>query len=50
MNGDAKFAYDVFLGHNAQDKPRGRRLEERLLPKLLSGEFSVTTAKEAAHA
>ncbi len=24
------FAYDVFLSHNAKDKPRVRRLEERL--------------------
>jgi hypothetical protein len=25
-----KFSYDVFLSHNAKDKPRVRRLAERL--------------------
>ena len=30
MSGDAKFSYDVFLSHNAQDKPRVRRLAARL--------------------
>ena len=30
MNGDSKFQYDVFLSHNAKDKPRLRRLAERL--------------------
>ena len=30
MNGDSKFQYDVFLSHNAKDKPRVRRLAERL--------------------
>ncbi len=25
-----RFSYDVFLSHNAQDKPRVRRLAERL--------------------
>ena len=30
MSGDAKFSYDVFLSHNAQDQPRVRRLAERL--------------------
>jgi hypothetical protein len=27
---DPKFAIDVFLSHNAQDKPRVRRLAQRL--------------------
>ncbi len=26
------FQYDVFLSHNSADKPRGRRLAERLRP------------------
>lgn len=30
MNGEAKFAYDFFLSHNAQDKPRVRPLAVRL--------------------
>ena len=30
MSGEAKFNYDVFLSHNAQDKPRLRRLAEPL--------------------
>ena len=30
MNGDSKFQYDIFLSHNAKDKPRVRRLAERL--------------------
>ena len=30
MSGEAKISYDVFLSHNAQDKPRVRRLAERL--------------------
>ena len=30
MSGDADFNYDVFLSHNSADKPRVRRLAERL--------------------
>ena len=30
MSGNADFDYDVFLSHNQADKPRVRRLAERL--------------------
>src|SRR6185295_14455726 len=40
-----KFSYDVFLSHNSQDKPRVRRLAERLRDAGLRVWFDEWTLK-----